>query len=328
MENLSHTKIVSEGRTRKRLSWSAVIAGVIVAIIVNFLLSLLGLGIGLTSFSPGTEGSLGGLGTGAAIWWLLSVLLSLFAGGLVTGWLAVSYEKLDNTIHGLITWALFTLLSLYIATSTIGNIIGGIGSVVGKGASAVGSVVKGAAPAVSDVVSDQIDIDNGDLKSLKEEALTLLRQTGKAELQPENIKNKADEALDEAEESSSKAAQDPTEAGNEAKSLINKLFDLKEDILSAADQEALANIVAERTDKSKEESRELVSNWAQAADNMKQKVNEATQKAEEKAIEIGDKASDAVGKAAILGFFALLLGAASTIGGSVLANNKRKAQQL
>lgn len=109
------------------------------------------------------------------------------------------------------------------------------------------------------------------------------------------------------------------------KSLYNKLFDLKENILSAADQDALANIVAQRTGKSKEESKELVANWAQAADNVKQQIKETAHEASEKAKKIGDDASDAVGKAAILVFFALLLGALASIGGSVLANNKRQS---
>ncbi|MCL7989253.1 hypothetical protein M8998_14985 [Sphingobacterium sp. lm-10] len=327
MEELQHTRQTSSGNGLRRLSWSAIFAGVLIAIIVQFLLSLLGLGIGLSTFSPTTDDSpFNGYGTGASIWWLLSVLIALFTGGLVTGWLSSSYDKIDNILHGAVTWGLFTLLSLYIITSSIGNIMGGIGTVIGKGASAVGSVVEEAAPEVTSFIGDQIDLDGEDLENLKEEALTMLRQTGKKDLQPENIEKKVDKATDEVGKASSNVAQDPNKIDSEAESLFDKLFDLKEDILSAADQEALANIISERTDKTKEESKELVSNWAEAADNIKQKINEATQQAAEKAEKISEEATDAVGKAAILGFFALLLGAAATIGGAILANNKRAAQ--
>lgn len=326
MEDLQQRRDLS-GTTRfKRLSWSAVLAGVIIAIIVQMLLSLLGLGIGLSSFSPATEEDpLSGFGTGASLWWLISILISLFVGGLVTGWLSDSYNKMDNVLHGALAWGVFALVSLYIVTSSIGSILGGLGNVVGKSFSTVGSVVKDAAPDMSAAIGNQIGIKNEDLETLKNEAKTILRQTGKKELQPENIKKEVNKASNEIEKSSKDVAQNPNDIDDEAKSLYNKLFDLKENILSAADQDALANIVAQRTGKSKEESKELVANWAQAADNVKQQIKETAHEASEKAKKIGDDASDAVGKAAILGFFALLLGALASIGGSVLANNKRQS---
>ncbi len=327
MNESHHMRDKSQTNVFRRLSWSAILAGVIVAVIVQLLLSLLGLGVGLSTFSPTTDDSpFSGYGTGASIWWLLSVLIALFSGGLVTGWLSYSSEKVDNMLHGVVAWALFTLLSLYIVTSSVGRILGGIGTIVGKSASAVGSVVSSAAPDVSSLVGDQIGIEKEDLEKLKDEALKTLRQTGKKELQPENIEGKLNKATDKLDDASDEVMQDPNKIDQEARTLFNKLFDLKEDILSAADQDALVNIVSARTGKSDQEAREMVSNWAEAADNAKQKVREATEQAKEKAKEIGEDATDAVGRAAILGFFALLLGAGAAIGGAVVANKQRIAK--
>lgn len=311
----------------KRITWSAVVTGVIIAIIIQLLLSLLGIGIGLSTFSPATDSNpFSGFGTGAIIWWFISVILSLFAGGWVAGWLNNSIDKIDNIIHGALTWGIFTMLSIYVLTSSIGNIVGGIGQVVGKTFNAAGSVISDISPNAANLVGSQLGIDKEDLESLKKEATTLLRQSGKKELQPENLDNKLNEAKQDVKESGQQVASDPTNASQDGQDLMRKLFDLKEDILSAADRDALANIISERTGKSKEESNEVVNNWAEAADQAKTQIKETAEKAKEEAKRIGDEASNALGKAAILGFFALLIGAATSIGGSILANKRRHQQ--
>ncbi|MCK8494731.1 hypothetical protein M0L20_22875 [Spirosoma sp. RP8] len=61
----------------KRISWSAVFAGVLVAIVSQLLLSLLGLGIGLSTIDPETEQNpTAGLGTGE-LYGMLSAAYSL-----------------------------------------------------------------------------------------------------------------------------------------------------------------------------------------------------------------------------------------------------------
>ncbi|WP_166333222.1 hypothetical protein [Sphingobacterium chungjuense] len=308
----------------KRISWSAVVTGVLLAIIIQLLLSMLGVGIGLTSFSPTTDSNpFSGYGTGTIIWWFISVLLSLFAGGWVAGWLNNSADKIDNIVHGALTWAIFTLLSLYVVTSSLGNILGGIGKVVEKTFNAAGNVISDISSDATNLVGSQLGIDNEDLKNLKKEATTLLRQSGKKELQPEYLENRLDKAKKEVKKSGKEVAEDPTNLQDEGQSLIKKLIDLQEDILSAADQEALANIVSERTGKSKEEAKMIVRNWAETADQAKQQLQQTAEKAKEEAKRIGDEASSALGKAAILGFFALVLGAITAIVGATIANKKR-----
>ena len=55
-------------RPWRRVSWGAVLAGTVVAIMVMLLINLLTLGIGLQSIDPATEAEpLAGIGTGTAI---------------------------------------------------------------------------------------------------------------------------------------------------------------------------------------------------------------------------------------------------------------------
>lgn len=308
----------------KRVSWSAIFAGVILAIIMQLLLSLLGIGIGLASFSPATDAHpFSGFGTGAIVWWFISILLSLFAGGLVAGWLANTVNKTDNIVHGLLTWGIFALMSLYVLTSSVGHILGGMGQIIGKSLQTAGSVIKEVSPEAANLVGDQLGIKDENLESLKKEAATLLRQTGKKELQPEYIDNSISKAKKDIKSSAEQIATDPSNADQDVQVLVNKLFDLKENMLSAADQDALANIISKRTGKSKQESSQIVSNWAHAADQTKVQIKQTAAKAKEEAKRISDEASDALGKAAILGFFALLLGAATAVIGATVANKRR-----
>ena len=64
---LAYSADPAYGRTNfmKRISWSAVFAGVLVAIVSQMLLTLLGLGIGLSTVDPVSEQNpTAGLGTG------------------------------------------------------------------------------------------------------------------------------------------------------------------------------------------------------------------------------------------------------------------------
>src|SRR5690606_7383185 len=65
-----------------RASWGAILAGTVTAIASQIVLTVLGLAIGLTVVDPSANQQ--GFGLGAGIWWLITGLVSLFLGGLVT----------------------------------------------------------------------------------------------------------------------------------------------------------------------------------------------------------------------------------------------------
>src|ERR1700756_1979866 len=124
----SHTA----GVVTRRISWGAIIGGTIIALVTQITLSLLGIGIGASTIHVqiGQTGS--GLGSGSAIWLVLSILISLFAGGYVAGRLAGFPATQEGMLHGLITFGLVTLLSLYFLTTALGAIIGGAGAAIGS----------------------------------------------------------------------------------------------------------------------------------------------------------------------------------------------------
>src|SRR5919202_3569073 len=68
---------------RRRITWGAIFAGVVITLAVQLLLSLLGLGVGLLTVEPTEPGGTPGasaLGIGAGIWWTLSYMIALFVG--------------------------------------------------------------------------------------------------------------------------------------------------------------------------------------------------------------------------------------------------------
>lgn len=103
-----------------RITWGSVIAGAVAAIGAQVLFATLGLAIGLSV--PGTAE---GIGIFAGIWWLVTGLISLFIGGWVAGRFSGVANEMDTSIHGVMTWALATMLSILFVTGFGGVIAGG-----------------------------------------------------------------------------------------------------------------------------------------------------------------------------------------------------------
>jgi hypothetical protein len=150
-------------RSAKRVSWGAIFAGVVLAIAVQLVLGILGTGIGLTMVDPveGTTPGATGFGIGAGLYWLVTTVLALGAGGYVAARGAGVHERFDALLHGLVVWGVTLILTLYLLTSAVGGIIGGAFRTVGFVASAAGTGIGAAAPKVADVAN----IDEGDVRS-------------------------------------------------------------------------------------------------------------------------------------------------------------------
>jgi hypothetical protein len=99
-------------RRQPALRWSAVFAGVACSAGFWMLLQLLGVGIGLTAIDVDNAGSLRGVGIRTTVWSLITPLIAMFLGGLVTGRLARTYDRTLAGLHGLVLWALTTIVGL------------------------------------------------------------------------------------------------------------------------------------------------------------------------------------------------------------------------
>ncbi len=148
-----------------RISWQAILAGVVLAVTVQLLLSMLGLGVGLgmVNTNSGSTPNAGSFGIGTGLWWLLSNLIALAVGGFAAARMAGVVQRGDGVLHGLVTWGIATLFTFYLLSTALGGLIGGAYSVVGGTLNAAGSSVKAAAGPVAqaagispDVVQQQV----------------------------------------------------------------------------------------------------------------------------------------------------------------------------
>ena len=306
------TALPASSHAHARISWGAIFAGAVMALVTQLAFSLLGLGLGASAANPYSDNPVGGLGMGAAIWTLLSVLISLYTGGYVAGRLAGMPRAQDSMLHGLVTFGLTSLLGFYLLTSGIGKVIGGAGSLVSSVVSSATHAAGDAAPGLLDATKDKLKDSGIDTSNIQGQLDQLLRQTGKPELQPENLQNRAQNAGDQAQN----AAQNPNAADTDVKGLVNRLFGQNKDVANAADRDALVNVIMSRTGKSRPEAEGIVNNYQQTYEQAKAKAQQVAEEAKEKGLAAADAARKGAAKAGLAASLALLLGAiAAAVGG-------------
>jgi hypothetical protein len=105
------------------IRWGAVLAGVAVGISAQLVLTLLGIasGLSLTRLSTGDAP-----GTGALIWAGLSMLISALVGAYVASRMSGLKRKTDGMLHGIVSWAVTTVLFVMLATSAGGSLLSGL----------------------------------------------------------------------------------------------------------------------------------------------------------------------------------------------------------
>lgn len=134
---------------RNRISWGAVFAGVVTALVMQMLLNMLGIGIGASSLdamNTGENPTASGFSMTAAAWLVASGIVASLLGGLVAGRLSGTSDKDTARWHGFTSWCAATLIIAYLVTSATGGIISGTAGALG---STIGAAGRGAASAVS-----------------------------------------------------------------------------------------------------------------------------------------------------------------------------------
>jgi hypothetical protein len=134
----SHTHEGSPGW--RRISWGAIFAGAFVTLAVFLTLQILGAGIGASALDlTGSRiTSARSFGIGAAIWWFITGLISLFIGGWVTGRLGWQLDRLNRALHGLTVWSIFYTAMFLLTLTALSALVGGGISLLSSGVSAAG----------------------------------------------------------------------------------------------------------------------------------------------------------------------------------------------
>lgn len=318
------------------LSWGSIFAGVVTFIALFMTFSLIGSAIGFGMVEPTSNNPLDGVGTGLMIWTVVTLILSLFGAGFVSG---VAARRV-GLVHGFLTWATSMIVTIVMLSYVTIGAFSVVGSLLGNIASAVGSGVENVASGTADVASkafDEITGNMGDINTdqLETDVRDVLKDTDVPELQPNYLQDQVSDATSDITDAGKKIATDPNKADEIIDDLSTKLKDRATKISDSVDEEAISNAVAENTDLNQQEAQEatqnIVNGLQKASDEAQQQIETAQQNLEQAKQDIdqavkdarkkADEISDATAKASIWGFVAMVLGLVLTsIGGMVGAN--------
>lgn len=168
------------------VSWTAVLAGLTIALATIWLMSLLGTAIGV-SIADASDGDAVGQGLGiAAIGWLLFTgVLAFFLAGVATARIGGAVESEAGMLNGLTMWGASVLLMVLLAAFGVTGLLSSGTSLVGSTIEAGGSLASGAAFVADEtnLTSEQTQsnltnnpIAGGIAASLKREAAGIIAQ--------------------------------------------------------------------------------------------------------------------------------------------------------
>lgn len=153
-----------------QVSWGAIFAGAVTALVTQVIVNLVGVGVGLASVgtSAADNPSASTVSLGAGLWFVASGLVASLAGGLIAGRLSGKPLPGAAGLHGLVSWAVTTLVVLYLLTSAASGVVGGTLSTVTGALGGAGNLVGGtiqtaaqaAAPSLSKVTNPLEGIEN------------------------------------------------------------------------------------------------------------------------------------------------------------------------
>lgn len=305
----------------RHVSWGAIFAGLSIAIALQILLGFLGIGLGFSMLDPTDPvGGFRSWGIGTGIYFVLTQVLSLFAGGYIAVRLAPARGDQTAVFHGLSIWALATILGVWLGGTAIGAAVGGMSSVI----SAIGS---GTAQAVGAVIPDDITMPNLSYEALPEPVKETLRENGvspedfRQELRSiyrEVVSEQAEQRLiQRAEHLLASVVQNPAQAPEEVERAIDDVFG-QGGIFSEEDLTELEDAMQRRLNLSDQEAQQIRAEVEQAIDDSRTALREGVQRAREEAAQAAEQTSEMLGSIALWLFFAHLLAMfAAVIGGRV-----------
>ncbi len=265
------------------LCWGAIIGGTVAAIGIHILLTALGAGAGLGTFSPMTDAHPGvEFGAGAAIVWTVCALIALAFGGFVAG--RFSHSLHSGFVHGILVWSLTLIISLLLLSVGTGMVLGGALKALGGGAKVV-------AAGVNDASAQAVTRSSGQLGSFIDEGVQSLPATA--------------------------SPRKTTRARREIGYALTRLFAPGNDIASRDNRAAAIKALVDNAEMSEADATTTVDGWTASYNRLKAELDSAKAAAEQKATEAADRAAALGSHAAIWAFFGLLLGLLVTsLGGS------------
>ncbi|MCJ2115017.1 PhnA-like protein, partial [Methylobacterium sp. J-001] len=210
------------------------------------------------------------LSSGAGIWFVISVVLASAAGVWLAGRLAGKPANTTTAYHGLIAWAVSTLVVVYVLSSAVGGIVSGASSAVSSTLGGAGNLIGGSVKTAAQAAAPSLPGMDNPFSNIESQ---VRNGTGN---DPEALKNAAVSAMRAAVSGDAAQQKDA--------------------------QEKAAQALAKAQNIPVEQARTQVAQYVQ-------QFNDATAKAKEQAKQAADAAARVGSQGALYGALALILGA-------------------
>lgn len=240
----------TQSRYRHAASWGAIAGGVVTALAVSVLISLLAAALGLGQVEALSANPLQGVG--AAFGWTsaLGLVLSLAAGGFVAGRLA----GVTGFAHGFLTWAVTVLTALVlgamaltgaarVATDAAGAVI----AVAGEVAGAAGQALGDGAGALADVLDREV-IGEIDFAAIERDIRAELGTVNVAPLVPDALEAELEGARADVEAAAADLRADPAGFETIAQDLLASLAARAESVAGEIDRDSVIDTLVLNTD--------------------------------------------------------------------------------
>lgn len=279
------------------VSWGAISAGAAAAAALSLILLFLGVGLGLSSVSPWSNSGISGTTFSVAtiLWITLTSVFASAIGGYLAGrlrtrWLATHVDEVHfrDTAHGLLAWAVATIITAALLTSVVSSIVGNAAQ---TGAALVGAGVVSTAAVADKVENNGSESITDTHKSLPYFVDKLLRKEAGI-----NVTTNSGEPV-----AITDAPADQTAA---AKVELTAIFTnaIATDKLTAEDTRYAAQLIARHTNLNQQEAEKRITDAFNA-------VQTKLREAETAAREAADKARKASAYGSLWLFISLLIGA-------------------
>jgi ElaB/YqjD/DUF883 family membrane-anchored ribosome-binding protein len=226
----------------------ALVAGVVMAFAFQLLLTNFSVAFGISSLGGGTssddsDSGIRKIGGAVGLWTLITVTAALFVACFLAVKLSLVESSALGAIIGVVIWATFFSLLVWLGSTAVGSLIG---SVVSTATSGLQGIMGTAATAVG------ANVAKGQAVSTAEEITAAVRRELTSGFDPSAIQNTLQSSL-----ANLKLPQlDTKEIGNQFQKLL-KDADLKSiadgDVLKNIDRQTFVDLVSSRTDLSKKD---------------------------------------------------------------------------
>lgn len=288
-----------------KLSWSAIVAGVFIALAVFVTLMFLGasLGLAVMNFEGGVSLSVSSWFSG--LWLLLSFALALAIASYSTAKISNLPTTMSAILNGVTVWSVVSLSLFLVASKGAGEMLSKTGEAVSQvkdiPQSSMASAVGSALPDIDlkELQNMYKEIDAPEMKQSLEQELSKLKQQAQAAVKDTIIQpDRMEENFHQLRESTKES-----------------LDSLRQEY----DQEKIADVISRNTDLSEREAQVAAQRWEKKLEDVEYIVENSFQKVEEEVTEVANETKNVAAASSFLVFLFFGVGLIVSIFSSTMA---------